>query len=39
MRNIRFGNTLAFLFSVVGTVSAVETAQACSLQFTSPRAR
>ena len=37
MRTIRFGNTLALLFFLVGTlISAVDTAQACSLQFTSP---
>ncbi|MGH8569064.1 MAG: DUF6531 domain-containing protein, partial [Gammaproteobacteria bacterium] len=35
MGDARFCSTLALLFSVVGT-SAVDTAQACSLQFTSP---
>jgi YD repeat-containing protein len=36
MSNVRFGSTLPLLFSLVGTLSAVDTTQACSLQFTSP---
>ncbi|MGH8565590.1 MAG: DUF6531 domain-containing protein [Gammaproteobacteria bacterium] len=36
MHNVRFGGTLALLFAVFAAVSAMDIAQACSLQFTSP---
>ncbi|MGH8587325.1 MAG: hypothetical protein ACREWE_14480, partial [Gammaproteobacteria bacterium] len=36
MHNVRFGGTFALLFAVFAAVSAMDAAQACSLQFTSP---